>query len=260
MRPLETAGSDLVGTGHGRLFYEQNRHTAAAGCPRLTYGAAWKHKRTEELVYKALKAESGRSRWWRSTATTARSAWAGRSGVRTKFTPAEYQDPRPKNHMQQSMTRSFATLGPTIGSVVLHQPAADRGRALRIWRVPETYTPHRVCRLRIGNLSLPHFASLFLVNEPPPTSSCTAAAAAEEETPYAHNAAVRRAEPLLRGDRAYHALTANRGLVVSGSSPARLLADGARVSAEAATYAPILGPNGGRDGERGAHAAGRRRP
>ncbi|RYP68728.1 hypothetical protein DL769_005449 [Monosporascus sp. CRB-8-3] len=138
----------------------------------------------------------------------------------------------PERQAQESMTGPLVNLGPAIDSVVLHQPAADRGTSLRIWRVLETYVPH--------------FASLFLVNEPspPPSSSCAAAApeaftsitlpSVVQNRFYAatgYDGGLRR---LGNTYQAYHALAAYRGLVVSGGSPARLLADGARVSAEVA--------------------------
>ncbi|RYP15008.1 hypothetical protein DL765_006005 [Monosporascus sp. GIB2] len=75
--------------------------------------------------------------------------------IETKFAPAEYRDPRrtpydittaPEQQVQESMRGSFADPGPTMDSVVLHQPATNRGTALWIRRVLETCVPHRVRR------------------------------------------------------------------------------------------------------------------
>ncbi|RYP56030.1 hypothetical protein DL771_012194 [Monosporascus sp. 5C6A] len=103
-RPLETASSDLMGTGGERIFYDPRPARDRRRMSRLMSRTAWKHERIEELVYKALKA---RFRAFHMAAQPCNydEAGVGRAicravgeGIMRRedvvFTPAKYQDPR----------------------------------------------------------------------------------------------------------------------------------------------------------------------
>ncbi|RYP92386.1 hypothetical protein DL770_001486 [Monosporascus sp. CRB-9-2] len=244
-RPLETVGSDLMGTGHERLFYDAKPARDRCRMPRLTYGAAWKHERTEELVNRALKAgfrafDTAAQPCKYDEVGVGRAIWraVGKASCRGKtlsggFPVLPSEDDRDEQtdptgagpQIDQNQVRSRRVPGPAPYAV-RHHGAAGTARAAvdgEIVREPGADD-------RQGGAAL--------------AGGGPGGGAADPACP--------RGRWLGIMYQAYHALRANRELAVS---------------AEAAAYALALGLNGGsyihggagRDDERGAHAAGCRR-
>ncbi|CAK7269066.1 hypothetical protein SEPCBS57363_003413 [Sporothrix epigloea] len=267
--------------------------------PRLIYGTAWKRERTTDLVYQALQAgfraidTAAQPRHYREdlVAEGVRRALhhgvvASRSDlyIQTKFTPPSGQDLEGPNappydpaapiaeQVRASIESSLCnfTFSPSsenggeqqsyLDCLVLHSPLDRRNDTVAVWKVLQTYVPHRIRTLGISNVSLEQLQQLLSVADEVAAAAGVAADLlrpvvvqnrfhSRNNVPDPHNIALRRfcALPSQRiVYQSFWTLTANPHLVNGRSSLAvRTVANALQVSPEVALYGLValgLGP------------------
>ncbi|KAG6033629.1 hypothetical protein E4U19_006346 [Claviceps sp. Clav32 group G5] len=157
--------------------------------PKLVYGTAWKKEKTADLVYAALKTG------FRGVDTAAQPKHYNEEGVaagvkravdegivkrQDLFIQTKFTAPAGQNHItpydinapliekvHQSIQSSLDnfTLGdgqdPYLDCVVLHAPMDTLHETLTVWRVLESYTPHKIVNLGVSNTTLSIVEALY---------------------------------------------------------------------------------------------------
>ncbi|KXJ96930.1 NADP-dependent oxidoreductase domain-containing protein [Microdochium bolleyi] len=270
----------------------------ATRTPRLVYGTAWKKSRTASLVHAALRAgfrgidTANQPRHYseplvgeglRLALADGTISSRGEVFVQTKFTCPRGQDPPPdcpydpadplEKQVRDSVEGSFANLfgggggaggvgteAAYIDSLVLHSPMDTYTDTFAVWRVLETYVPHRIRHLGIANAPFEVIERLYheaTTTTGPGASGLSVPPSVVQNRFYAptdYDSELRR-WCRERGIvyQSFWTLTANnadmrqRGKVnLVGSEPVRKLAAavGGGLSKEAAYYSLVLGLEG----------------
>ncbi|KAK2589792.1 hypothetical protein QQS21_012527 [Conoideocrella luteorostrata] len=155
--------------------------SAATMMPKLVYGTAWKRERTADLVYAALKAgfrgidTAAQPKHYDEHGVAAGMKRAVAEGIIKRqdvFVQTKFTAPDGQNHLApydldaplahkihqsvQSSLQNFTIDGqePYLDSLVLHSPMDTLQDTMTVWKILESYTPHKIHNLGISNTTL----------------------------------------------------------------------------------------------------------